>query len=79
MSGGVSPTQRIRDEIDALFTGDRDLVEVLEGVARLGARLVIRTALEAEVTESSAGPATSERRMLRMPARDAATATARPR
>ena len=51
MSGGVSPTQRIRDEIDALFTGDRDLVEVLEGVARLGARLIIQTALEAEVTE----------------------------
>jgi len=51
VSGGVSPTQRIRDEIDALFTGDRDLVEVLEGVARLGARLIIQTALEAEVTE----------------------------
>jgi transposase-like protein len=51
VSGGVSPTQRIRDEIDALFTGDRDLVEVVEVVARLGARLIIQTALEAEVTE----------------------------
>ena len=51
MSRGVSPTQQIRDEIDALFTGDRDLVEVLEEVARLGARLIIQTALEAEVTE----------------------------
>jgi putative transposase len=34
VSRGVSPTQQIRDEIDALFTGDRDLVEVLEEVAR---------------------------------------------
>ena len=30
---------------------DRDLVEILEEVARLGARLIIQTALEAEVTE----------------------------
>jgi putative transposase len=51
VSRGVSPTERIRDEIDALFTGDRDLVEVLEEVARLGARLIIQAALEAEVTE----------------------------
>ena len=51
MSARVSPTERIREEINALFTGDRDLVEVLEDVARLGARLIIQTALEAEVTE----------------------------
>jgi putative transposase len=51
VSARVSPTERIREEIDALFTGDRDLVEVLEDVARLGARLIIQTALEAEVTE----------------------------
>ena len=51
MSARVSPTERIREEIDALFTGDRDLVDVLEDVARLGARLIIQTALEAEVTE----------------------------
>jgi putative transposase len=51
VSARVSPTERIRDEIDALFTGDRDLVDVLEEVARLGARLIIQTALEAEVTE----------------------------
>jgi transposase-like protein len=51
VSRRVSPTQQIRDEIDALFTGDRDLVDVLEEVARLGARLIIQTALEAEVTE----------------------------
>jgi putative transposase len=49
VSRRVSPTEAIRAEIDALFTGDRDLVEVLEDVARLGARLIIQTALEAEV------------------------------
>src|SRR5450755_3718387 len=45
----VSPTEKIRAEIDALFGGDRELGEVIEDVARLGARLVIQTALEAEV------------------------------
>jgi hypothetical protein len=45
----VSPTHALRAEIDALFTGDRDLVEVLEDVARLGARMIIQTAVEAEV------------------------------
>jgi putative transposase len=47
----VSPTDRIRADIDALFAEDRDLAEVLEDVARLGARLILQTALEAEVTE----------------------------
>jgi putative transposase len=51
VSRRVSPTEQIRDEIDALFTDDRDLVDVLEEVARLGARLIIQTALEVEVTE----------------------------
>jgi putative transposase len=45
----VSPTERIRAEIDALFDGQRELGEVIEDVARLGARLIIQTALEAEV------------------------------
>jgi transposase-like protein len=47
----VSPTEKIRAEIDALFGSGRDLVEVLEDVARLGARLIMQTALEAEVEE----------------------------
>jgi putative transposase len=51
VSSRVSPTDRLRAEIDALFTGERDLVEVLEDVARLGARLLIQTAVEAEVAE----------------------------
>src|SRR5680860_946683 len=45
----VSPTDRIRGEIDALFDGSRELSEVIEDVARLGARLIIQTAVEAEV------------------------------
>src|ERR1700730_18196346 len=45
----VSPTERIRGEIDALFDGSRELSEVIEDVARLGARLIIQTAVEAEV------------------------------
>ena len=49
MSSRVSPTEKIRAEIDALFGSGRDLAEVLEDVARLGARLIMQTALEAEV------------------------------
>ncbi|PXX01571.1 transposase-like protein [Mycolicibacterium moriokaense] len=45
----VSPTEKIRGEIDAVFDGSRDLSEVIEDVARLGARLIIQTAVEAEV------------------------------
>src|SRR5918999_3068560 len=51
VSRGVSPTERIRAEIDALFDGSRDLADALEEVARLGARLIIQTAVEAEVEE----------------------------
>ena len=49
MPNRVSPADRIRAEIDALFDGSRDLGEVIEDVARLGARLIIQTAVEAEV------------------------------
>jgi len=47
----VSPTEKIRYEIDALFTEGMDLAKTLEQVARLGARLIIQTAVEAEVEE----------------------------
>ena len=50
----VSPTERIRGEIDALFTEDRDLSEVLEDVARLGARLILQTAVEAATATPAA-------------------------
>ena len=51
MPSRVSPTDKIRAEIDALFGSGRDLAEIIEDVARLGARLLIQTAVEAEVDE----------------------------
>ena len=51
MSKRVSPIERVRADIDQLFASDRDLGEVLEEVAQLGIRLLMQTALEAEVTE----------------------------
>ncbi len=51
MSTRVSPIERIRAEIDELFGSERELGEVLEEVARLGVRLLMQTAIEAEVTE----------------------------
>src|SRR6266581_6356478 len=47
----VSPTDRVRGHIDELFAADRPLPEILEDVARFGARLVMQAALEAEITE----------------------------
>jgi transposase-like protein len=47
----VSPTDRVRAKIDDLFATDRELPEILEEVARLGAQLLMQAALEAEVTE----------------------------
>jgi len=51
MSTRVSPIERIRAEIDDLFGSERELGEVLEEVARLGVRLLMQSAIEAEVTE----------------------------
>jgi putative transposase len=47
----VSPTDKIRGEMDALFGSGRELAEILEDVARLGARLIMQAAMEAEVEE----------------------------
>jgi transposase-like protein len=47
----VSPTERIRAEIDVLFASERDLASTLEDVARLTVRLLMQTAIEAEVDE----------------------------
>jgi transposase-like protein len=47
----VSPTERIRGHIDELFASGRQLPEILEEVARLGAQLLMQAALEAEITE----------------------------
>jgi putative transposase len=49
VAGRVLPTERARAEIDELFASDQPLAEVLEDVARLSVRLLLQTALEAEV------------------------------
>jgi len=46
----ISPSERLRTEIDEAFAGG-DLVIAVEEVTRLGARLLLQSALEAEVTE----------------------------
>jgi Transposase, Mutator family len=40
----------LQAEIDGVFTGGDDLAGAIEEVARLGARLLLKTAIEAEVT-----------------------------
>jgi transposase-like protein len=47
----LSPIERVRAEIDELFASDQDLGLILEQVARASVRLVLQTALEAEVSE----------------------------
>lgn len=51
MPARVSATERIRTKIDELFAEDRELPEILEQLARLGAQLLMQAALEAEITE----------------------------
>ena len=51
MARRVSPVERLRAEIHQLFSSDHDLASILEDVARLSVRLVLQTALEAEVAE----------------------------
>ena len=50
MSSRVSPTERLRAEIDEVFATSGDLAGAVEQVARLGAQLLLQAALEAEVT-----------------------------
>lgn len=50
MSKRVSPTERLHAEIDQVFAGSGDLAEAVEQIARLGAQLLLQSALEAEVT-----------------------------
>ncbi len=51
MSKRVSAIARVHAKIAELFASERELGEVLEEVARVGVRLLMQTALEAEVTE----------------------------
>jgi putative transposase len=50
VSKRISPAQRLQAEIDEVFAGGEDLAGAIEEVARLGARLLLQTAIEAEVT-----------------------------
>ena len=50
MSVRVSPTERLRAEIDEVFASTGGLAEAIEQVARLGAQLLLQTALEVEIT-----------------------------
>jgi hypothetical protein len=77
VSTRVSPTEQLRAEIDDLFgesEEQRQLGDTLEDVARLGARLLLQTALEAEVPSFCAGTATSGARRPRMLGLDRETA-----
>jgi putative transposase len=51
VSKRVTPSERLRAEVDEVFAGGADLATAIEQVARIGARLLLQTALEAEVTE----------------------------
>jgi putative transposase len=46
----LSPVDRVRAQIDELFASEQPLAEILEQVACLSVRLVLQTALEAEVS-----------------------------
>ena len=71
MSKRVSRTEKIHAQIDALFDGSRELVEIIEDVARLGAQLIIQTAVEAEVTAFLGRARYEACRQRRMRGRDA--------
>jgi putative transposase len=51
----VSPTEKIKDQIEArigeLVEDGHDVTEIIEELARLGAQLLIQTALEAEIDQ----------------------------
>jgi transposase-like protein len=51
VSKRVAPSERLRAEVDEVFAGGTDLAAAIEQVARIGARLLLQTALEAEVSE----------------------------
>jgi putative transposase len=50
VSARVSPTDRLRIEIDQVSTSGADLAGAVEQVAQLGAQLLLQAALEAEVS-----------------------------
>src|SRR5487761_1683754 len=81
----ISPTEQIRSQIADLFASGQELGVVLEQVARLGVRLLMQTALEAEryrkppgdVGSSDRSAAHHHRRCRDLPRRQAAPEVAR--
>jgi putative transposase len=51
VSKRVTPSERLRAEVAEVFAGGADLATAIEQVARIGVRLLLQTAIEAEVTE----------------------------
>src|SRR3954471_14315139 len=51
VSKRVTPSERLRAEVDEVFAGGADLATAIEEVARIGARLLLQTAIESEATE----------------------------
>lgn len=51
MSKRVTPSERLRAEVDEVFAGGADLAAAIEQVAQIGARLLLQTAIEAKATE----------------------------
>jgi putative transposase len=51
VSKRVTPSERLRAEVDEVFAGGADLATAIEQVAQIGARLLLQIAIEAEATE----------------------------
>ena len=79
MSKRLSPAQRLQAEIDGVFAGGEDLSGAIEEVARLGARLLLQTAIEAEVTAILGRERYARPRPATMPVSGCVTGIVRPR
>jgi len=79
VSKRVSPAERLRAEIDGVFAGGEDLSRAIEQVAQLGARLLLQSALEAEVTAALGRERYQEPQPVRMRVLGCATGIARSR
>jgi transposase-like protein len=51
MGTRVVPSERLRQELDALIGNSGELADPIEEIGRLGARLIIQQALEDELSE----------------------------
>ena len=51
MGTRVTPSERLRHELDVLIGGAGELADPIEEIGRLGGRLIIQQALEDELIE----------------------------